>query len=194
MDEGGVLKVPVHVGVVTEKTFTVMMPTGHFNAEITGATPVPTTTTAGSTVAAGGKSASIVYGGDYTFTVTPDEGYDVAVYVNSVKQTAGADGKYTVKNVTGPQSVVVVESAIPNYNVTFTVPLSGQSFMQSVARGKTATKPGVAPEREGYTFAGWYTQRSGGTRVTALSIIRTPVLSSILTLRRSLRIPSSTAS
>lgn len=158
VDEGGVLKVPVHVGPVTEKTFTVMMPTGHFNAEITGATPVPTTTTAGSTVAAGGKSASIVYGGDYTFTVTPDEGYDVAVYVNSVKQTAGADGKYTVKNVTGPQSVVVVESAIPNYNVTFTVPLSGQSFMQSVARGKTATKPGVAPEREGYTFAGWYTE------------------------------------
>ena len=146
------------VNPLTEKTFTVMMPTGHFDAEITGATPAPPATGTVSTVADNKKSASIVYGGDYTFTVTPDEGYDVAVYVNSVKQTAGADGKYTVKNVTGPQSVVVVESAIPNYNVTFTVPLSGQSFMQSVARGKTATKPGVAPEREGYTFAGWYTE------------------------------------
>ena len=157
VDEGGVLKVPVHVGPVTEKTFTVMMPTGHFNAEITGATPVPTTTTAGSTVAAGGKSASIVYGGDYTFTVTPDEGYAVAVYVNSVKQTAGADGKYTVKNVTGPQSVVVVESAIPNYNVTFTVPQSGEFFTQSVMSGGKATKPTVNPIREGYKFDGWYT-------------------------------------
>mgnify|MGYP004498574713 CR=1 FL=1 len=146
----------IHVLPVTKKTFTVMMPTGHFDAKITSATPAPTATTAGSTVAAGGKSASIVYGGSYTFTVTPDPGYDVAVYVNGVKQTAGTGNSYTVAPVTGPQSVAVVESAIPNYNVTFTVPLSGQSFTQSVARGKTASRPGVAPEREGYTFEGWY--------------------------------------
>lgn len=151
VDEGGVLKVPVHVGPVTEKTFTVMMPTGHFDAEITSADP------AGSTIADGKKSASIVYGGSYTFTVMPKPGYDVEVYVNGAKQTATGNS-YTVKNVTGPQMVAVVESAIPNYNVTFTVPLSGQSFMQSVARGKTATKPGVDPDREGYTFAGWYTE------------------------------------
>lgn len=141
----------VVIGPVTEKTFTVMMPTGHFDAEITSADP------AGSTIADGKKSASIVYGGSYTFTVMPKQGYDVEVYVNGAKQTATGNS-YTVKNVTGPQMVAVVESAIPNYNVTFTVPLSGQSFMQSVARGKTATKPGVDPEREGYTFAGWYTE------------------------------------
>lgn len=150
VDEGGVLKVPVHVGPVTEKTFTVMMPTGHFDAEITSADP------AGSTIADGKKSASIVYGGSYTFTVMPKQGYDVEVYVNGAKKNAETDGSYLVKNVTGPQSVVVVESAIPNFNVTFTVPLSGQTFTQSVARGKTATRPGVAPEREGYAFAGWY--------------------------------------
>ena len=149
-------KLDVTISNFIAKTFTVMMPTGHFNAEITGATPAPTTTTAGSTVAAGGKSASIVYDGSYTFTVTPDTGYDVAVYVNGVKQTAGT-GSYTVDPVTGPQRVEVVESAIPNYNVTFTVPLSGQSFTQSVARGNTASRPGVNPEREGYDFAGWYT-------------------------------------
>lgn len=143
----------VYVGVydtVASKTFTVMMPTGHFNAEITAATP------ASSTVAAGGKSASIVYDGSYTFTVTPDTGYDVAVYVNGAKKDAEANGSYRVTDVTGPQSVAVVESAIPNYNVTFTVPLSGEFFTQSVARGKTATKPGVNPAREGYTFEGWY--------------------------------------
>lgn len=149
-------KIPIVVDSLTAKTFTVMMPTGHFDAEITGATPAPPATGTVSTVADNKKSASIVYGGSYTFTVTPDEGYDVAVYVNGVKKDAGADGKYTVTDVTGPQSVAVVESAIPNYNVIFTVPLSGQSFMQSVARGKTATNPGVDPEREGYTFAGWY--------------------------------------
>ena len=140
----------VVIGPVTEKTFTVMMPTGHFDAEITSADPD------GSTIADGKKSASIVYGGGYTFTVTPKQGYDVEVYVNGAKKNAETDGSYLVKNVTGPQSVVVVESAIPNFNVTFTVPLSGQTFTQSVARGKTATRPGVAPEREGYAFAGWY--------------------------------------
>ena len=156
-------KLDVTVSNFIEKTFTVMMPTGHFNAEITGATPAPTTTTAGSTVATDKKSASIVYGGSYTFTVTPDPGYDVAVYVNGVKQTAGTGNSYTVAPVTGPQSVAVVESAIPNYNVTFTVPLSGEFFTQSVARGKTASRPGVAPEREGYTFEGWYDETAYNT-------------------------------
>ena len=142
----------VTVSNFIEKTFTVMMPTGHFDAEITAATPV------GSTVATDKKSASIVYGGDYTFTVTPHKGYDVEVYVNGVKKDAGTGNSYTVTDVTGPQRVEVVESAIPNYTVTFTVPLSGQTFTQSVTRGGNASKPGVDPEREGYTFAGWYTE------------------------------------
>ena len=149
------------VNPLSEKTFTVMMPTGHFDAEITAATP------AGSTVAGDKKSASIVYGGSYTFTVTPKQGYDVEVYVNGVKKDAGTGNSYTVTDVTGPQRVEVVESAIPNYNVTFTVPLSGQTFTQSVARGNTATEPGVAPEREGYKFDGWYDETAynapGGT-------------------------------
>lgn len=147
----------VTVSNFIEKTFTVMMPTGHFDAEITAADP------AGSTVAGDKKSASIVYGGDYTFSVTPDPGYDVAVYVNGVKQTATTGNSYTVTDVTGPQRVEVVESAIPNYNVTFTVPLSGQSFTQSVTRGGNASKPGVDPEREGYTFAGWYDETEYNT-------------------------------
>lgn len=136
------------VNPLPAKTFTVMMPTGHFTAQITSVS--------GTAQAAGTTFANVEHGGSYTFTVTPHAGYDVEVYVNSVKQTAGADGKYTVPDVTGPQRVEVVESAIPNYNVTFTVPLSGQSFTQSVTRGGNASKPGVDPEREGYTFAGWY--------------------------------------
>ena len=147
----------VRVSNVTAKTFTVMMPTGHFDAEITAADP------AGSTVAGDKKSASIVYGGSYTFTVTPKQGYDVEVYVNGVKKDAGTGNSYTVTDVTGPQRVEVVESAIPNYTVTFTVPLSGQSFTQSVTRGGNASKPGVDPEREGYTFAGWYDETEYNT-------------------------------
>lgn len=164
VDDSGVLKVPVHVGAVTEKTFTVMMPTGHFDAKITDPThPATPPTGTVSTAAADGKSASIVYGGSYTFTVTPHKGYDVEVYVNGVKKDAGTGNSYTVTDVTGPQRVEVVESAIPNYNVTFTVPLSGQTFTQSVARDNKASKPGVDPEREGYTFAGWYDETEYNT-------------------------------
>lgn len=168
----------VVIGSVTAKTFTVMMPTGHFDAKITAATPT------GSTVAADGKSASIVYDGSYTFTVTPKQGYDVEVYVNGAKQTATTGNSYTVDPVTGPQSVVVVESAIPNYTVTFTVPLSGQTFTQSVARDNTATEPRVAPEREGYDFAGWYTddQYTNGTEFDfGTPIIRDTILYGKLT-------------
>lgn len=178
------LTLGVRVSNVTEKTFTVMMPTGHFNAEITAADPVPPATGVGSTVATDKKSASIVYGGSYTFTVKPHKGYDVEVYVNGVKKDAEADGSYLVKNVTGPQRVEVVESAIPNYNVTFTVPLSGQTFTQSVARGNTATEPSVKPEREGYAFAGWYTadQYPNGTQFNfATSITSDTILFGKLT-------------
>ena len=140
------------VNPLPEKTFTVMMPTGHFDAEITAATPV------GSTVAIDKKSASIVYGGSYTFTVTPHKGYDVEVYVNGAKQTTTGNS-YTVTDVTGPQRVEVVESAIPNYTVTYV--LDGtQMAAQSVANGSKATSL-PAPDKTGYTWYNnkWYTDK-----------------------------------
>lgn len=141
------------VNPLSEKTFTVMMPTGHFDAEITAATP------AGSTVAGDKKSASIVYGGSYTFTVTPKQGYDVEVYVNGVKKDAGTGNSYTVTDVTGPQRVEVVESAIPNHTVTYV--LDGtQMAAQSVANGSKATSL-PAPDKTGYTWYNnkWYTDK-----------------------------------
>lgn len=141
------------VNPLPAKTFTVMMPTGHFDAEITAATP------AGSTVAGDKKSASIVYGGSYTFTVTPKQGYDVEVYVNGVKKDAGTGNSYTVTDVTGPQRVEVVESAIPNHTVTYV--LDGtQMAAQSVANGSKATSL-PAPDKTGYTWYNnkWYTDK-----------------------------------
>lgn len=181
------------VNPLPAKTFTVMMPTGHFTAQITSVS--------GTAQAAGTTFANVEHGGSYTFTVTPHAGYDVEVYVNSVKQTAGADGKYTVPDVTGPQRVEVVESAIPNYTVTFTVPLSGEFFTQSVARGNKATEPRVAPEREGYTFAGWYTddQYTNGTEfnfdtlITKDTVLYGKLTPKIYTIRYNLNGASGTA-
>ena len=86
----------------------------------------------------------------------PDNGYQVSVYVNGVKQTS-SDNTYAVTNVTSAQKIEVVESEIPNCSVTFIVPLTGQSFTQTVVSGSAASEPGVNPEREGYDFGNWYT-------------------------------------
>lgn len=153
----------VRVSNVSEKTFTVMMPTGHFNAEITGATPappVPPATGVGSTVADDKKSASIVYGGGYTFTVTPDKGYTVKrVAVNGATINKNNDGSYTVPDVTTAQMVEVVVDELPVYIVIYNSNNSQYAF-QRVTEGSKATLP-ADPVVEGYTFGGWYTKQNG---------------------------------
>lgn len=147
----------VYVGVydtVASKTFTVMMPTGHFDAKITSVDSV------GSTMATGGKSASIVYGGGYTFTVTPDKGYTVKrVAVNGATINKNNDGSYTVPDVTTAQMVEVVVDELPVYIVIYNSNNSQYAF-QRVTEGSKATLP-ADPVVEGYTFGGWYTKQNG---------------------------------
>lgn len=138
----------VSVSSPSKLTYPVMMPVGHFDAAITAVTGTGSSKP-------NDASAVIEYGEGYTFTIAPNPGYQVSVYVNGVKQTG--DGTYTVTDVTSAQKVEVVESEIPNCSVTFIVPLTGQSFTQTVARDRTANRPGVDPEREGYVFGNWYT-------------------------------------
>lgn len=154
VDEDGVLKVPVHVGAVTEKTFTVMMPVGHFTAQIKAVDSI------GSTKAEDGISASIVHGGSYTFTVTPDEGYTVKrVAVNGATINKNDDGSYTVSKVTTAQTVEVVVDELPVYIVIYNSNNSQYAF-QRVTAGSKAALP-AAPKVEGYTFGGWYTKQNG---------------------------------
>ena len=137
-------------------TYTVMMPVGHFDAAITAAN--------GSTIDPAVSSASVEYGEDYTFTVTPASGYEIkGVYVNGVAQTGGSP--YTVTNVTSAQTVEVVVDEIPSYTVTYVVN-DAQYTTQKVTSGGSLTLPDN-PVVDGYTFDGWYTQQNGvGTAVT----------------------------
>ena len=152
---------PVAVDAVTEKTFTVMMPVGHFTAQIKAVDSI------GSTKAADGISASIVYGGGYTFTVTPDEGYTVKrVAVNGATIDKNDDGSYTVSKVTTAQTVEVVVDELPVYIVIYNSNNSQYAF-QCVTAGSKAALP-ADPVVEGYTFGGWYTEQNGaGTQFTA---------------------------
>ena len=154
VDKSGVLTVSVHVGNLTEKTFTVMMPVGHFTAQI------KTVDSIGSTKAKDGISASIVHGGSYTFTVTPDEGYTVKrVAVNGATIDKNDDGSYTVSKVTTAQTVEVVVDELPVYIVIYNSNNSQYAF-QRVTAGSKAALP-ADPVVEGYTFGGWYTKQNG---------------------------------
>ena len=149
----------VTVSNFIEKTFTVMMPTGHFTAQITSVS--------GTAQAAGTTFANVEHGGSYTFTVTPDEGYTVKrVAVNGATIDKNTDGSYTVPNVTTAQTVEVVVDELPVYIVIYNSNNSQYAF-QRVTAGSKATLP-ADPVVEGYTFGGWYTEQNGaGTQFTA---------------------------
>lgn len=142
---------------LTKYSYVVTMPVGHFTAKLTGNTASETSTT-------------VEYGGSYTFTVDPEDGYKImGVYVNGALRTAGVAGnnEYTVTNVTGPQVVEVVVEAIPNYTVTYVVN-DKQYTTQVVADGEKVAALPEAPVVTGYTFDGWYTEQNGvGTEFTA---------------------------
>lgn len=131
-------------------SYVVTMPVGHFTAALTAPTA--------------GASTTVEYGGSYTFTVTPEKGYEiVGVYVNGEKLTAGGTGnnEYTVTNVTGSQVVEVVVEEIPNYTVTYVVN-DKQYTTQVVADGNTGV--GTLPEPPvvtGYEFVSWNTKQDG---------------------------------
>lgn len=148
----------VVIGSVTAKTFTVMMPTGHFTAQITSVS--------GTAQAAGTTFANVEHGGSYTFTVTPDKGYTVKrVAVNGATIGQNSDGSYTVPNVTTAQTVEVVVDELPVYIVIYNSNNSQYAF-QRVTKGSGATLP-ADPVVEGYTFGGWFTDQNGaGTPFT----------------------------
>ena len=151
-------KLDVTVSNFIEKTFTVMMPTGHFTAQITSVS--------GTAQAAGTTFANVEHGGSYTFTVTPDNGYTVKrVAVNGATINENTAGSYTVPNVTTAQTVEVVVDELPVYIVIYNSNNSQYAF-QRVTEGSKATLP-ADPVVEGYTFGGWYTDQNGaGTPFT----------------------------
>lgn len=100
---------------------------------------------------------------DFTFTVTLLEGYETAtpvVYVNgaAVSGTKNEDVfTYTVFAVT--EQPVISVSVIPKtqYTVTF-ISNGGIYAISTVEEDMNVSQPDI-PERYGYTFGGWYTDK-----------------------------------
>lgn len=63
---------------------------------------------------------SVEYDGNYTFTVTPDNCYEIAsVTINGTEVALDANNSYTINNVTAPQSISATFSPI-TYTITAT--------------------------------------------------------------------------
>ena len=140
----------ISVNPLTEKTFTVTLPTGAgFDAKFTD----PATDK---------KLTTVNYDGSVSFTVKARPGYTVeGVYANGVKldpDTSTTD-TYTIKNIKANQAVMVDMAAIQFHTVTYV--LDGkQMAAQSVANGSNATLL-RAPDKTGYNWDGkWYTKEN----------------------------------
>ena len=140
------------------------------------------------------SAKSCVSGGTLTFSwsaVSGADGYRIRILTDggaSVKNEilknatsakySFAKGKYTVfltafnSNGDSPESSLNVE-AVSGYTVTFnpnggTCAVKKATVSYGAAYGTLPT-----PKRTGYKFAGWYTAKSGGTKVTAKTTVKT---------------------
>ena len=110
------------------------------------------------------KNAVVESGDDFTFTVTLSDGYKTAspvVFVNG-QELSGVKNEdvftYTVSDITAQPVISVSVVSKPQYTVTF---ISNGSIysISTVEENAKASQPSV-PERYGYTFGGWYTDRN----------------------------------
>ncbi|NBH06043.1 hypothetical protein GTY80_22685 [Amycolatopsis sp. SID8362] len=72
---------------------------------------------------------------------------------------------YVTPGARAGNGLVVISYAKPApaaHTVTFQPGNGTDTFTQTVKDGAAATEP-TAPSRQGYTFTGWYTAKSGGT-------------------------------
>ena len=103
-------------------------------------------------------------GDDFSFTVTPADGYKTSVpvvYVNGSTLSGTENGgvfTYTVREVTSQPVISVSVTATPQHTVTFVS--NGSIYSISTVEENMKVSQPVAPERNGYTFGGWYTDIS----------------------------------
>lgn len=119
--------------------------------------------------------------GHCKFIATPSSGYDFdAWYTNTActagKQTATKNGnnyEYTTSSNKGGEYKYYAKFTPNEYTVTYdantgSVSPASKKVTFDATYGDLAT-----PTKKGYTFAGWYTAKSGGTQVTSSTKVST---------------------
>jgi uncharacterized repeat protein (TIGR02543 family) len=155
-------------------------------ATITFAAPAHGTLTvtdaAGSSIASG---ASVTPGSTITVTATPDSGYNLSTLtVNGTPVSSGASctvagdtviaASFTAQSVPGGGvsggGVSGGGTAASAYTLTFNT--SGGSAIAAISQtaGTSIDLSGYTPIRDGYTFAGWYSDKSLTTAVASVKL------------------------
>ena len=142
---------------------------------------ITTTASEGGTINPSGKVA-VAENGSQDFTVIANSGYSIS----SVTVDGGAiverkaEGTYTVKNVTKNCTVTATfsknsssgggGSVTTKYTLTFDT--NGGSAIAKVTKekGTTVDLGQYVPTREGYTFAGWYSDEALTQKVTSVKL------------------------
>lgn len=104
------------------------------------------------------SKTTVEYGGSFSFRIKGNTGYDlsgITVTADGQKMTPDKNGIYTISNIKSDYDIAVTGYKTSSFIVTFK-DYNGKVIgkPQTVAFGKSAKAP-AAPERKGYTFAGW---------------------------------------
>jgi len=113
----------------------------------TYAVNLPTGLTGGTVTAVSPSASPVIYGGSYTFVVTPSAGYSIdTVTVNGSAVTLDGSNQYTITNITATQNVVVTFRNITTYAVALPASQAGGT----VSAVGTSVSP--VPYHGSYTF------------------------------------------
>lgn len=112
----------------------------------------------------------VVYNGTVQITATIADGYHTPV-ITAVPQENAELVSEGVYKITGPVSFVATAEPKTIYTASFYLE-DGLYYTQSALEGSAATitLPNP-PEKQGYTFIGWYTEQTGGTAVNAATAL-----------------------
>ena len=117
-------------------------------------------------------SKMITRGENATYEITPNTGYKLVLSSNTCSNGTLEGNVFTITNVTSAQTCTIT---LTPESYTLTLDPNGGSVSTT---SKTVTYDSTygdlpTPTRTGYTFNGWYTASSGGTKIESTTQVKT---------------------
>ena len=117
-------------------------------------------------------SKMITRGEDATYEITPNTGYKLVLSNNTCSNGTLEGNVFTISNVTSAQTCTIT---LTPESYTLTLDPNGGNVSTT---SKTVTYDSTygdlpTPTRTGYTFNGWYTASTGGTKVESTTQVKT---------------------
>ena len=117
-------------------------------------------------------SKMITRGENATYEITPNTGYKLVLSSNTCSNGTLSGNTFTISNVTSAQTCTIT---LTPESYTLTLDANGGSVSTT---SKTVTYDSTygdlpTPTRTGYTFNGWYTASTGGTKIESTTQVKT---------------------